>query len=376
MKRVSMAKLFLDLLIIVCLGIAVWSGYILFTHQINPIAGTIIFLADIGVLIWNISVLRNSKYRHLKPGFALVFWSVVAITLVATFGGVQPLSTHKDMLILKATSILSTISCSGPDNPPGPNGPGPVVADNKSDTTNVTPPQPPPPPPPPNSSPSLAFTKDTIWKQETGTTGTLDISVRLATNPSAASGYYTIELISLYQNYDDKEFRYLVGNEPPILTWRIVGGETWIAIRDGASLDSVFTISIKSYIEFMPKYPQDKSPYFDTVEADIFKKINNLRTQSGSPPLQNNSNLYDSAKQRVYKMLKEGKQFDPLIAEITYSGIAPYEDAEVIATKFYEFLISNPTQRATILSKEYGSVTIAYIEESPTNAFYISLMLQ
>lgn len=117
MKDFSFKKLFLDLLVVVCLGVAVWSGYVLFTHQTSPIWGTVILLVDIGVLTWNISVLRNRRWKWRNPKFKWVFLSILIILTVCAFGGVQPLSTYKDNAvsmvkegIVKLTNLAGTDS--------------------------------------------------------------------------------------------------------------------------------------------------------------------------------------------------------------------------------------------------------------------------
>jgi uncharacterized protein YkwD len=89
-------KLLLNLLVITGFGLAIWTGYILFTHQTTPVKGTIVFLVVVGFLIWFISVVRSRRYRYTKPSFKLVFWSLVGIFLVCAFAGVEPMSTVKD----------------------------------------------------------------------------------------------------------------------------------------------------------------------------------------------------------------------------------------------------------------------------------------
>lgn len=117
MKGFSFKKLFLDLLVVACLGVAVWSGYVLFTHQINPVWGTVILLVDIGVLIWNISVLCNRRWKWRNPKFKWVFLSILVILMVCAFGGVQPLSTYKDKVVGMFTSATSEWGINQPTTP-------------------------------------------------------------------------------------------------------------------------------------------------------------------------------------------------------------------------------------------------------------------
>ena len=68
----KMKKAFLVLLVIVCLSVAGWNAYLLFTNQTDRLIGWIILAVSIGVLFWNISVLRayrigagSVSYTHL-----------------------------------------------------------------------------------------------------------------------------------------------------------------------------------------------------------------------------------------------------------------------------------------------------------------------
>ena len=95
-RFMKIRKLFLNLLVIAGLGLVTWTGYLLFTHQTDTISGTVTLLLEVGFLIWIISVLRSPKYKRIKPGFKLVLFSLLGITLVCTFAGIEPLATYKD----------------------------------------------------------------------------------------------------------------------------------------------------------------------------------------------------------------------------------------------------------------------------------------
>ncbi|MDH5781977.1 MAG: S1C family serine protease, partial [Dehalococcoidia bacterium] len=93
---ISVRKLFLSLLAIVGLVFVARTGYLLFTHQTAAIKkDTIIFLAELGLLISIISILRSYRYRRRKPSFKLVFFSLLAIALVCAFAGIEPLASYK-----------------------------------------------------------------------------------------------------------------------------------------------------------------------------------------------------------------------------------------------------------------------------------------
>jgi hypothetical protein len=119
----GVAKLFLCLLVIAGIVIIAWTGYRLFTHQIAPVIGTIVFLTEIGLLIWVISVLRSSRFRWRSPSFKLVFWPLVGVLLVCAFAGVEPMSTYKDTALSKMQSAFSGISNSNQQEPINPNPP-------------------------------------------------------------------------------------------------------------------------------------------------------------------------------------------------------------------------------------------------------------
>jgi len=112
-------KLFLNLLVIAGFGLAIWTGYILFTHQTTPVKGTVIFLVAVGFSIWVISVIRSRRYRYTKPSFKLVFWSLVGIFLVCAFAGIEPMSTVKDRGISWVGEKWETVT-SGISTPTSP----------------------------------------------------------------------------------------------------------------------------------------------------------------------------------------------------------------------------------------------------------------
>jgi len=117
-RFMKIRKLFLSLLVIAGLGLVTWTGYLLFTHQSDPISGTVTLLLEIGFLIWIISVLRSRKYKWIKPSFKLVFFSVVGITLICAFAGIEPLTTYKDtsldVITTQAGKVAEFLKETGP----------------------------------------------------------------------------------------------------------------------------------------------------------------------------------------------------------------------------------------------------------------------
>jgi len=136
----SITKLLLCLLVIAGIGIIAWTGYRLFTHQIAPVIGTVVFLAEIGLLTWIISVLRSSRFRWRKPSFKLVFWSLLIITLVCAFAGIEPISSAKDRVIDFAEQAWETITTSSQSPTSTPVKPTPTPAPPASPLPSPTPP--------------------------------------------------------------------------------------------------------------------------------------------------------------------------------------------------------------------------------------------
>lgn len=101
----SIKKLFLSLLVIAGLVDIIRRGYILFTHQTDPIKNTIIFLAEVGIWIWIVVILRSRRYRYGQPKFKFILITIIAIALVCTFAGIEPLSSYKDNLFIQSVAM-------------------------------------------------------------------------------------------------------------------------------------------------------------------------------------------------------------------------------------------------------------------------------
>ena len=102
----SWSRLFLVLLIVVCCAAVVWTGNLLFANQIGQVMGIIIILAAIGVLIWNVSLLR----RHQVGGgifFAVFIITALLSATVCAFSGIEPLASVKQKLTASVESFVS-----------------------------------------------------------------------------------------------------------------------------------------------------------------------------------------------------------------------------------------------------------------------------
>jgi ribosomal protein L37AE/L43A len=94
----SIRKFFLVILVIACILAAAYTGYLLFTDQTDPIVGTIILVVDIGVLIWNISVLRSYRVGFGRV-FAIFLVTALVASTVCAFADVAPFSEVKDSVV-------------------------------------------------------------------------------------------------------------------------------------------------------------------------------------------------------------------------------------------------------------------------------------
>lgn len=103
-----MRKVFLILLVIVCLAVAAWNAYLLFTGQTDTLTGWIILAVSVGVLLWNISVLRAYKVgARIVVAVALVV--IVLAGAVGAFAGVEPLAGIKNTLTSKVEALLGEV---------------------------------------------------------------------------------------------------------------------------------------------------------------------------------------------------------------------------------------------------------------------------
>lgn len=109
--RFSVRKLFLNLLVLVCIAVPIWIAFQIFvSHTIPPTYGGIILAIDIGVLVWNISVLRH--HSHENPSFWLMTLIVVGCLVILSFVGVQPLTDYRESATDWVSTRVSDISCS------------------------------------------------------------------------------------------------------------------------------------------------------------------------------------------------------------------------------------------------------------------------
>ncbi len=94
-------RLLLNLSILSLLGLLVWSGIRLFAHQFtqSSLVGSLIFLAEFVFFIWMWRVVARNSWRW--PSMKLTVFSLICLSIVFAFAGVQPMSLYKDNAITK-----------------------------------------------------------------------------------------------------------------------------------------------------------------------------------------------------------------------------------------------------------------------------------
>ncbi len=98
-SKFSWIKLLVNLLLIASIIGAVIVSYFTINNKFSPIIGAVSLIVIVGLFIWSIILLSSPNLFYRKPSFAVVFLSLIAITLVCAYSGVQPLATYKDNII-------------------------------------------------------------------------------------------------------------------------------------------------------------------------------------------------------------------------------------------------------------------------------------
>jgi len=98
-------KLFLNLFLLVLLGIIVISGINLFSGQLHhtPLVDSLVFFGEIACFIWLWTIF--SKNRMRRPSMKLTIFATIAVFLVLAFAGVEPFVSYKNNLISEWTKV-------------------------------------------------------------------------------------------------------------------------------------------------------------------------------------------------------------------------------------------------------------------------------
>lgn len=110
-KYKSLGKLYrfiLNLSILSLLGLLIWSGMKLFSHQFihNSLVGSLVFLAEFVFFIWIWRVVAKNGWRW--PSMKLTIFSLIVLFLVLAFAGVRPMSVYKDNILHRMRSSSGT----------------------------------------------------------------------------------------------------------------------------------------------------------------------------------------------------------------------------------------------------------------------------
>lgn len=114
-------RLILNLSILSLLGLLIWSGTRLFSNQFtySSLVGSLIFLAEFIFFIWMWRVISRNSWRW--PSMKLTVFSLICLSVVFAFAGVQPLSTYKDEMITRIdhtiTAARATPTTAEPSRP-------------------------------------------------------------------------------------------------------------------------------------------------------------------------------------------------------------------------------------------------------------------
>ena len=94
-------RLILNLSILSLLGLLIWSGIRLFSSRFtyNALIGSLIFLVEFIFFIWMWRVISRNSWRW--PSMKLTVFSLICLSVVFAFAGVQPLSIYKDEMITR-----------------------------------------------------------------------------------------------------------------------------------------------------------------------------------------------------------------------------------------------------------------------------------
>jgi len=122
-----MIKFLLAFLIFICSVSGLYSAYLLFNDEIEPITGAILTSACVLVFVWCLSLLKKHRLRGSS-----IFWVfIIAVLLLSTtvaYAGVEPMSGAKD----KISTWIDTETSNGAEPKPGT----PTPNANKPDFAN------------------------------------------------------------------------------------------------------------------------------------------------------------------------------------------------------------------------------------------------
>ena len=99
-------RIFLNLSILFIIGVIIWAGINLFSMKFTqiPLIGSLIFIGELIFFIWLWRVVRRNNWR--QPSMKLTVFSLLAIAIIFSFAGVQPLFEYKNKVIEKISTFI------------------------------------------------------------------------------------------------------------------------------------------------------------------------------------------------------------------------------------------------------------------------------
>jgi len=100
-------RLILNLSILSLLGLLIWSGVQLFSQQFfsNSIIGSFVFIAELILFVWIWKIVAKNSWRW--PSMKLTVFTLIALFLVFSYAGVEPIKSYKDTAFSYIGSIFS-----------------------------------------------------------------------------------------------------------------------------------------------------------------------------------------------------------------------------------------------------------------------------
>ena len=97
-------RLLLNLSILSLLGLLIWSGVKLFSHQLvqSSLVGSVIFLAELIFFIWMWRIVSKNSWRW--PSMKLTVFSLICLFVIFAFAGVKPFTDYKTSLVTRYTA--------------------------------------------------------------------------------------------------------------------------------------------------------------------------------------------------------------------------------------------------------------------------------
>lgn len=239
------------------------------------------------------------------------------------------------------------------------------------------------PPTPTEFAPSFTITHMATDKERkyitSGEAVSCNILVDLAATAANEPGYYTIELVSRYTGFGAQELKYSRGDVISTLSWKVSGGDTWLALVKGESLETLFSFNF-TYAAFSPKFPVVAGAPPSNIENAVFTIINDYRVRAGAGSLTWNQSIQDDARANALNMLVEGKAVNtslesPYIGQLIYTAKTySTESPEDIARKAYNYWMSTSPTKQILISEEFTTMAAGYVVESKESVYYIQLL--